>query len=561
MSLKEAPEGIVINGRRFNSSQSLEIIDMISEGEIEGLCTGTYKPEGQVGEFGWRKNEFERYNTPSGESDLAFLRSVYWNQTSVLDDNGRPNFQRISVSTSNGGPDGSLDLKMGQRVIINESFDPTATTSTAAAFNNSDGDLDTFDSMRFIEYTDNNRDRAKIGNRSQHIFSPILIDKGFVLSRNLKSNDKEFSVRGFYGSLMITTSGKAYMFSLNLYASANSRVMVLGIKPQKENKDVVDVMFLYSDVQNATANQFRNIYIDKSIPSCTSYLILVQTSDGKKDTSASIKSADLKLVRDISGKNKTIAAVISDAREVKNFYLKASVHQSADLSSFKVIGHLFVAELEGWLSLPNTTARIHSDSKGGNLLILIHPNLPQGESGGAYLVVNSKLECGDGMSIRFPAQIKTNASQVDLGTQTSKIKARLSIREDVDGSLGQIPELLGADFEVTSTTLDYEFFFVASRPLSKFRIYITLPVSNDAILINFFQVYKPMIQAEVLLDKSIEIYKNYEISFRGAGKYETETGSRTVLGMPVAIALSNGSNSTELVTTSKDRMIIPLITV
>ena len=559
MSLKEAPEGIVINGRRFNSSQSLEIIDLISEGEIEGLCVGTYKSEGKVGEFGWRKSEFERYNTPSGESDLAFLRSVYWNQTSVLDDNGRLNFQRVSVNTSNGGPDGSLNLKMGQRVVVDESFDPTITVLTAAAFNNSDGDLDTFDSMRFIKYTDNNL--AKIGNRSQHISLPILIDKGFVLSRNLKSNDEEFSVRGFYGSLMITTSGKAYMFSLNLYASANSRVMVLGIKPQKENKDVVDVMFLYSDVQNATANQFRNIYIDKSIPSCTSYLILVQTSDGKKDTSASIKSADLKLVRDVSGKNKTIATVVSGAKEVKNFHLKASVDQSADLSSFKVIEHLFLSNEEGWKGLPKTSARRYTDDKG-HLLILIYPTLPQGKSGGAYLVVNSKLECGDGMSIRFPAQIKTNPSQVDLGTQTSKIKARLSIREDLSESLAEeIPELLGADFEVTSTTLDYEFFFVASRPLSKFRIYITLPVSNDAILINFFQVYKPMIQAEVLLDKSIEIYKNYEISFRGAGKYETETGSRTVLGMPVAIALSNGSNSTELVTTSKDCMIIPLITV
>lgn len=555
MSISEAPEGIVINGRRFNSSQSLEIIDLISEGEIEGLCVGTYKSEGKVGEFGWRKSEFERYNTPSGESDLAFLRSVYWNQTSVLDDNGRLNFQRVSVNTSNGGPDGSLNLKMGQRVVVDESFDPTITVLTAAAFNDSSGAPDRFSLMKIIKQSGklNIDTGAQIGERLLYISPDLLVSKGLIESQNPKSNDKEFSVRGFYGSLMNTMSGKAYIFSLNLYATANSRVMVFGIKTHGRDNPQVNMNFFYSDTQNATANQFRDIYIDKSILSCTAFFILVQTSDGREDTSASIKSADLKLVRDVSGKNKTIATVVSGAKEVKNFHLKASVDQSADPSSFKVIEHLFLSNEEGWKGLPKTSLGIRKSFGKSNLAIVVDPTLPQGKSGGAYLVVYSELECGDGMSIRFPAV---------SSAQTSKTKARLSIREDLSESLAEeIPELLGTDFEVTSAFSNYEFFFIASRHLSRFRIYITLPAAKDEILIDFFQVYKPMIQAEVLLDKSIEIYKDYELSFRGAGKYETETDSRKVPGMPLAVALSNGSTAAELITTSKDHRIISLITV
>ena len=557
MSLKEAPEGLIINGRRFNSSQSLEIIDMISEGEIEGLCSGIYKPEGKVGEFGWRKNEFERYNAPSGESDLAFLRSVYWNQTSVLDDNGRPNFQRVSVSTSNGGPDGSLNLKMGQRVVIDESFDPTTTIFTAKAFDDEHGVPVTFDSVKVFH--DHPFERSVQAHITEHKLSiPLSYLTDSKLINNNKGPDHgEFFVRGFYSASMKTKSGKAYVLSLNLYAAASSRVVVLGTSARKDkNHPLVDVNFIHSYTQGATGNQFREIYIDENLPSCVVFLILVQTSDGREDTSASIKSADLKLVRDVSGKNKTIATVVSGAKEVKNFYLKASVDQSADLSDFKVIEQTFVSNEEGWQSLPKTDLGIRKISGTFNkfcLAIVVKSTLPQGKSGGAYLVVNSKLECGDGMSIRFPA-----VSQA----RTSKTKARLSIREDLsESSAEEIPELLGTDFEVTSAFSNYEFFFVASRPLSKFRIYITLPAAEDEILIDFFQVYKPMIQTEVLLDKSIEIYKDYELSFRGAGKYETETDSRKVPGMPLAIALSNGSTSAELITTSKDYQIIPLTTV
>ncbi len=128
----EATEGMIYYGKMFLSVQNVEIIDLISEGEIEGLATGNYLVEGKLGEVGWRIATFSGF---TGEKGQEFLRSVYWNQTPVIDDNGRSNFQKASVSFSPGDSDGGQDLNIGEREIINENFNPISTIAGASDFN------------------------------------------------------------------------------------------------------------------------------------------------------------------------------------------------------------------------------------------------------------------------------------------------------------------------------------------------------------------------------------------------------------------------------------------
>jgi len=91
-----------------------EIIDLVSEGEIEGLVSGTWSFEGTKGATGYTtttpwmgSNGFTHYiatgsslNSDSAEAkqqrkDLGFLQSIYWNNTPVADKNGFYNFSNI----------------------------------------------------------------------------------------------------------------------------------------------------------------------------------------------------------------------------------------------------------------------------------------------------------------------------------------------------------------------------------------------------------------------------------------------------------------------------------
>ena len=122
MAATEVPEGIIYAGKRYIAEQTLEIVDLISEGEIGGLATGVYTVGGKVGEMGWRTSDFKKYNTAAANDGNEFLRSIYWNQTPVMDDAGRFNFQRASVSYGNGSPDGNTDLKIGSIELISTKF-------------------------------------------------------------------------------------------------------------------------------------------------------------------------------------------------------------------------------------------------------------------------------------------------------------------------------------------------------------------------------------------------------------------------------------------------------
>ena len=104
-------------GEYVVSRSYAEVVDLISEGEIEGLVSGTYSYEGdQAGinagnnPTGYKYAEFTNY-TATGDAStpkdtLGFLRSIYWNNVPVVDKDGYYNFASVNVDSTVGLPAG-----------------------------------------------------------------------------------------------------------------------------------------------------------------------------------------------------------------------------------------------------------------------------------------------------------------------------------------------------------------------------------------------------------------------------------------------------------------------
>ena len=107
----ESIEGVLTGlttttGYRVLSKTQVEIMDLISEGMINGLVSGQYIYSGALGNIGWDTVTFTGYVLPSGV-DFGWLPSVYWNETPVADTIGKFNFQQITINYTKGDPNGS----------------------------------------------------------------------------------------------------------------------------------------------------------------------------------------------------------------------------------------------------------------------------------------------------------------------------------------------------------------------------------------------------------------------------------------------------------------------
>jgi len=80
------------------------ILDLISEGEIEGLVTGSEIYSGTAGNLGFDKVDFTLYPEVSG---VRFLRSIYWNEVPVVNSENQFNYQQINLYTTRGLPNGA----------------------------------------------------------------------------------------------------------------------------------------------------------------------------------------------------------------------------------------------------------------------------------------------------------------------------------------------------------------------------------------------------------------------------------------------------------------------
>jgi len=90
------------------SDTSIETLDLVSEGVIEGPLSGQWVFSGNLGQIGWSTGTFTKFTTPDGYSNSSWLHSVYWNQLPVLNDGGTFNFQNIDLVYTNGLPNGDI---------------------------------------------------------------------------------------------------------------------------------------------------------------------------------------------------------------------------------------------------------------------------------------------------------------------------------------------------------------------------------------------------------------------------------------------------------------------
>ena len=99
-----------------------EVVDLISEGTIEGITSGKYTLMGKQGETGYQEVEFSHYaatgvlgkpfpDTAAAllqRQDLGFLQSVYWNDIPVVDAGGFYNFPSVNLQYVKGNPAGNI---------------------------------------------------------------------------------------------------------------------------------------------------------------------------------------------------------------------------------------------------------------------------------------------------------------------------------------------------------------------------------------------------------------------------------------------------------------------
>jgi hypothetical protein len=106
---KEKPEGILTGAGTgiVLSKTQIRVLDLICEGEIQGLATGKYYPTGTLGNVGWDSVTFSPYVSPTGTSGTSWLQAIFWDEVPVADQNGLFNFQQVSVNYAKGGPNGT----------------------------------------------------------------------------------------------------------------------------------------------------------------------------------------------------------------------------------------------------------------------------------------------------------------------------------------------------------------------------------------------------------------------------------------------------------------------
>ena len=131
------PEGIFvqIDGseeyQRAYSKNRIELLDLLCEGEVQGLVSGYNRYHGgYIGRTGWSDVEFIPFNDGilSGTSiNSGVLRSVYYNNTPVLDESNKYNFSNIQFKFVPGTANGATGI--GTQSIFDEEITITTPIS------------------------------------------------------------------------------------------------------------------------------------------------------------------------------------------------------------------------------------------------------------------------------------------------------------------------------------------------------------------------------------------------------------------------------------------------
>lgn len=110
----EGPPGAV-------SLTEIEVLDLVTEGEAEGLVSGTYNYVGTVGNTGYDEVTFTPFDAAPGTSN-RFLRSVYWNTVPVVNNQNKFNFQNVEMGWAAGGPNGSITNRIKTDLTVSRAI-------------------------------------------------------------------------------------------------------------------------------------------------------------------------------------------------------------------------------------------------------------------------------------------------------------------------------------------------------------------------------------------------------------------------------------------------------
>lgn len=107
ISAVKNPDGEYVVSRSFS-----EVVDLLSEGVIEGIVSGDYTYAGKLNETGYDSVTFSPWLATGSDGlsnpELGFLQSVFWNDVPVVDKDGFYNFPSINLETSKGLPEGHI---------------------------------------------------------------------------------------------------------------------------------------------------------------------------------------------------------------------------------------------------------------------------------------------------------------------------------------------------------------------------------------------------------------------------------------------------------------------
>jgi len=96
----------------YTSLSHIDVVDLLCEGGIQGIVSGEYMFQGNIGDLGYTSSSFTPYKAVDKlgacTEELGFLRSIYWNETPVVDKQGFYNFQEINIEWTDGKPQGQV---------------------------------------------------------------------------------------------------------------------------------------------------------------------------------------------------------------------------------------------------------------------------------------------------------------------------------------------------------------------------------------------------------------------------------------------------------------------
>ncbi len=106
----------------FVTISTVQIVDLLCEGPVDGIVSGLYTYKGTLGNIGYDSVSFSGYPIASGVSG-NFLQSIYWNEVPVVDTNNLFNYQSANVTYTPGRPNGSaITERISDRTTVSRSI-------------------------------------------------------------------------------------------------------------------------------------------------------------------------------------------------------------------------------------------------------------------------------------------------------------------------------------------------------------------------------------------------------------------------------------------------------